>query len=341
MPNKLYQIIVVGVVLLVLCGLLTACGSSTPIPESDQSSNAPSAYEGKKILWVDSYHKEYEWSASIETGIRNVLNDTGIELKIVRMDTKRNTDDELRKNAATQAKAEIESFNPDVVIASDDNVQKYLVVPYLKDTSLPVVFCAVNWDALPYGYPASNVTGMLEVELTIQLIEHLQQYAQGDRLGYLSGDTDTDRKVVQICNERFFAGAMEPYFVETFDEYKATFLELQEKVDILYLRNNAGIEGWDDEEAESFIGDNTKIPTGSSSDWMAPYVLITLAKSGVEQGEWAAQAALRILDGTPVSEIPVAENKEGDLILNLNLVEQLKVVFAPSLLKNAEIYGGE
>jgi ABC-type uncharacterized transport system substrate-binding protein len=309
--------------------------------ESDQSAQASSAYAGKKLLWVDSYHEGYEWSDSIETGIRNALDDTEIEFKIVRMDTKQNTDTESRENAAAQAKAEIEAFDPDVVIASDDNAQKYLVVPYLKDTSLPVVFCGVNWDASPYGYPANNVTGMIEVEQSVQLIEHLEQYAKGERLGYLSGDTDTDRKVVQICNERFFAGAMESRFVKTFDEFKTTFLQVQEEVDILYLRNNAGIEGWDDEEAESFIRDNTRIPTGSSNDWMAQYALITLAKSGAEQGEWAVQAALRILDGASVSEIPIAENKQGDLILNLDLAEQLEVVLAPSLLKNAKIYGGE
>jgi ABC-type uncharacterized transport system substrate-binding protein len=39
-----------------------------------------------------------------------------------------------------------------------------------------------------------------------------------------------------------------------------------------------------------------------------------------------------------VSSIPVAENKKGKLVLNLALAEKLGVVFAPSMLKNAEVY---
>ena len=109
----------------------------------------------------------------------------------------------------------------------------------------------------------------------------------------------------------------------------------------MYFGNNAGIEGWDDEEALQFVTENTQIPTGARQEWLAPYVLVTLAKSGAEQGEWSANTALSILDGTPVSDIPVAENKKGELVLNLDIAEQLGVVFSPALLRNAEIYASE
>jgi ABC-type uncharacterized transport system substrate-binding protein len=70
---------------------------------------------------------------------------------------------------------------------------------------------------------------------------------------------------------------------------------------------------------------------------MAPYVLADLGKLPEEQGEWAAGAALKILGGTPVSEIAIEQNKKGRLILNLNLAEKLEIVFSPSLLKSAKI----
>ena len=108
-----------------------------------------------------------------------------------------------------------------------------------------------------------------------------------------------------------------------------------------YIGNNAGIDRWDDEEIEAFVAENTQIPTGTINPWLAPYGLITLAKRPEEQGEWSAQTALRILDGTSVSEIPLAENKQGELILNFDIAEKLGVVFSPSLLRNAEVYGSE
>jgi hypothetical protein len=330
-----------GIMLLLVWAGMAGCNSPTPAPEAYQTVKTEPDYAGKKVLFVNSYHQGYEWSDGIETGLQHVLAGTGVELKLVRMDTKRNPSDEFAKSAGLAAKAEIEAFKPDVVITADDNAQKYLVVPYLMDTGLAVVFCGVNWDASIYGFPTSNMTGMVEVELPDRLIEHLRTYAKGDRVGYLTVDSETERKVAEIYNERFFDGKMQVYWVRTFDEFKEAFIKAQEEVDILFLGNNAGIDRWEQDEVEKFIADNTSIPSGTINSWLAPYTLITLAKSAEEQGEWAAQAALRILAGTPASEIPLAENKKEELILNLEIAGKLAIVFPPSMLRNAEIYGSQ
>jgi ABC-type uncharacterized transport system substrate-binding protein len=332
-------------VILVLVILVAGCSPATPATDSvadavpGQEDNSGPDYTGKKILWVNSYHMGYPWSDGIESGLHEVLDATGVELKIVEMDTKRNSDEAFGQSAGMKAKAEIEAFQPDVVIASDDNAQKYLIVPYLKGTELPVIFNGVNWDASAYGFPTSNVTGMIEVELPDQLVELLKAHAEGNRIGYITIDTETERTVVETYNQRFFDGQMQPYWTTTQDEFKTAFLAAQQEVDILFMGNNAGSVKWEEEEMEQFVLKNTTIPTGSINDWMAPYSLLTLAKSAKEQGEWSAQAALSILDGTPVSEIPVAENKKGEMIVNLDLADKLGVVFAPSLLKNALILG--
>lgn len=329
--------------LLVLVILATGCSpaipAAAPAPDTApaQEDNAGPDYAGKKVVFVDSYHQGYAWSDGVESGIHEVLDETGVEIKIIRLDTKRNPDEAFGQAAGQKAKAEIEAFQPDVVIASDDNAQKYLVVPYIKGTNLPVVFCGVNWDASGYGYPTSNVTGMIEVELPDQLVELLKGYAKGERIGYITIDTETERKIVDTYNQRFFNGQMQPYWVTTQEEFKTAFLAAQQEVDILFMGNNAGSDMWDKEEMKQFVSRNTTITTGSINDWMAPYALLTLAKSSKEQGEWAAQAALKILDGTSVSEIPVAENKKGEMIVNLDLADKLGIVFAPSLLKTAVI----
>ena len=344
----LFTWLLIGIVLLMLGIVLSACTASTPAATSGAASAPKTAttqaastranYTGKKILFINSYHEGYAWSDGVEKGVHTVLDGTGIDLKFVRMDTKRNPDEAFAKTAGTQAKAEIDAFKPDVVIAADDNAQKYVIVPYFKGASLPIVFAAVNWDASIYGYPTSNVTGMIEVELPGQLVEQLKAYAKGTRLAYLTVDSETERKVVDIYNQRFFNGQMKTYWVKTQDEFKEAYLRAQTEVDILFMGNNAGSDRWDQAEMEKFIRDNATIPSGSINDWMAPFSLVTLAKSSEEQGEWSAKAALQILDGTPVSSIAVAENKKGKLILNLELAKQLGVVFAPSMLKNAEIY---
>ncbi len=333
--------IIPGILLLLLVGILSACDSSLAAPTEPTAARATSAapnFSGKKILWVDSYHQGYEWADAIQLGIEDALKGTGAELKIVHLDTKRNPDQEFGEAAGLAAKREIDTFKPDVVIATDDNAQIFVVVPYLKDQGIPVVFAGVNWDASIYGYPASNVTGMVEVELPIQLVNHLKQYSQGDRVGFIAIDAETEQKIAGIYNERFFDGQMKTYWAKSWADFKEGFLKLQSEVDIVIVSNNAGAADWNQVEAAEFFNTNTKVPTGSINNWMAPYALLVLGKSGDEQGRWAAQAALEILDGTPVSELPIVENKLGKLIINLDIAETLDIAFSPSLLKNAEVY---
>jgi ABC-type uncharacterized transport system substrate-binding protein len=313
--------------------LLAAPSTTTPIVEADKPD-----YTGKKVFWVDSYHLGYEWSDGLEKTLENSFKDTGIELKSIHLDTKRNVSEEFGQAAGLKAKAEIDSFRPDVVIATDDNAQKYVVVPFLKDTDIPVVFIGINWDAAPYGYPAKNVTGMVEVELPVQLVNHLKQYAKNDRIGYVAADVETERVVVSIYNERFFNGNLNIYWAKSFAEFKQGFLKLQKESDIIFVSNNAGINDWNEAEAIKFFTENTTVPTGSVYVWMAPYTLMVLGKDTEEQGQWAAQTAMKILEGSPPSHIPLTENKKGKLIINLDIAEKLNIVFPPSLLKNAEIY---
>ena len=46
----------------------------------------------KRVLFIDSYHQDYSWSARIAAGAREILNAEGMEMEIYSMDTKRNPD---------------------------------------------------------------------------------------------------------------------------------------------------------------------------------------------------------------------------------------------------------
>ena len=307
-------------------------------PESEQKpAGRP---PGRKILWVSSYHEGYEANDDIERGIRAVLKDKAVQLQVLHMDTKRNDAEEFGRQAGLRAFAMVKEFAPDVVIASDDNAQKYLVVPYLLNTGIPIVFCGVNWDASIYGYPAKNVTGMVEVDL-IELFEHLQRHARGTRIGYLGGNVETERKVIDIYNRRFFKGTMKSYLVTSMDEFKTAFLKAQEEVDMLYISNYTGITDWDRIEAELFLGRHTRIPTGSHHGFMAPYVVFVVAKIMEEHGTYAATTALRILEGASPEEIPLSENSRAELILNLRMAEAASIVPPLALLRTATVIGQE
>ncbi len=310
------------------------------VPEpgvTTQASAAKEKYAGKKILYIDSYHEGYEWSDGITTGIRDTLKGTGVDLRVVRMDTKRNPTEDFKLAAAAKVRDEITAYKPDVVLSSDDNAFKYVIQQYYKDAKLPVVFCGLNWDASGYGAPYSNTTGMVEVSLTAQILGNLQPFAKGTRLGYLSADTETEHKNLIYYEKLFGLKFEKTYFVKDMASWKTAFAALQKEADLVIFENNAGIADWDDKVAEDFARANIAVPVGTTNAWTMKESVLGITKVPNEQGEWSAKAALRILDGTPPSSIPLVKNEKGTLIINLGLAEKLGIVFPPNILKNAQV----
>ena len=291
----------------------------------------------KKILFINSYHQGYEWSDGITQGIEETLKNTPVELKTVYMDTKRQRNKEKIKAMALKMKQVIDDFKPDVVIASDDNASKYVIKPYYKDASLPFVFCGVNWDASPYGFPFSNVTGMEEVSLIKAIVHNLQAYTKGERIGLLSIDAISGRRNAENFEKQLEKKFDKVYYVKTFADWQQKYQQLQTQVDMLILENPKGIENWDNKTGLAFIETHTKIPSGTTHVWLAPYALLAIAKIPQEQGIWSATTALAILKGKAIKEIPIVQNEQGRLFINLKLGNQLKLVFKPELMEIAEI----
>lgn len=295
----------------------------------------------KKILYVNSYHEGYVWSDDITQGVNSVLDGReDVELKITYMDTKRNMSEDFKKAAALRVKDLIESWKPDVVIASDDNASKYLIAPYYKGADLPFVFCGLNWDASVYGFPVSNVTGMIEVSLYQSVIDALRRFARGGRVGYLASDTVTGRKelenIVKLFNTDF-----KVHFVKTFDELKQAFLDLQEEADMVVMREFGSVKGFDHNEMTEFVKTNISVPTGATHRDLVHYALITFSNIGEEQGEYAAKTALEILAGKSPKNIPVVANKKSKTYLNMILAKRLGVKFPMELIENAHLISAE
>lgn len=291
-----------------------------------------------EIVFVDSYHEGYAWSDGITRGLEEGLEGSGHNLTIVRMDTKRNKGDDFKDEAAQKALEVIRAKNADVVIACDDNASKHLVAPHLKGTETPVVFCGVNWDASGYGFPAPNVTGMVEVASVDELVSMLLPGAAGDRVGYIGPDTTTERKNAEHTEKAFgeFLNITEEVFVADFEAFKAEYAALQDKVDVVVFPNYAGIDGWDDAAAEEFMLANTKVPTGSMHDFMAPFVMLVFGKVAEEQGRWSAETALEIIDGKSAGDIPIVANSEGYMVINAKLITQAGVDLPVELVEMAD-----
>jgi len=289
----------------------------------------------KKVLFIDSYHAGYAWSDGEVQGAKGVIGDK-YDFKVIHMDTKRNSSPEALKKAGDAAKAEIDAWKPDVVITADDNAAKLVIVPFYKDSDLPFVFCGVNWDASAYGFPSKNVTGVLEVSVIKPLLDSMQKFAKGSRVGFIGKDNETDRKEADQL-KKLGVQLTVTKFVNTFDEWKTEYTKLQDEADMLIVINNAGISGWDDKEAMKFTREITKIPSGSSHDFIAPFVLINYAKLAEEQGELAAGIAINILEGKSIKDFPIVSNKKGQMYVNMAIAKKLGIQFPLEMIKSAKV----
>ena len=118
------------------------------------------AEERFKVLVVFSYEQDYLWEVEIREEIEKVFSPYA-DLTFFYMNTKVALENGSEK--AVEAFSLYQQLQPDGVIAVDDNAQSLFVVPYLKNrVSTPVIFCGVNADPKAYGYPAENVSGILE-----------------------------------------------------------------------------------------------------------------------------------------------------------------------------------
>lgn len=163
-----------------------------------------------KVLYVNSYDMDLGWSRDVLKGALSVFNvdmDANFKLddsispvkfRLHNMNTKKNKSEAYKRQAGQAAKALIESWQPDLVICVDDNASKYLIVPYFKDSKIPFVFCGVNWSADEYGFPCSNVTGMIEVFPIQEILNILGPHAKGNRLGFISRENLSEKKTSNI-----------------------------------------------------------------------------------------------------------------------------------------------
>lgn len=278
----------------------------------------------ERCLLLYSYHQGYEWNDGIDRGATGVLKGE-CEIRRFFLDSKRNKSPEFIQNKAEEARALIESWKPNVVIAADDNASKYVVVPYLKGGETPVLFCGVNWEAKRYGFPASNVTGMVEVSPIVPLIKVGLQMVMGRKVKahFIAADVVTEHKEFIRFEREFAQRGVEivPHFVENFEQWKAAYQASQQSNALLVLSNNAGVRQWDQPAAERWVEQNSRVFSISANPWMSQLAHITMGKVADEQGAWAAQKALAILEGAEVSSIAMTTNKQWKLQVNRPLLE--------------------
>ncbi|MEJ2619656.1 MAG: hypothetical protein P8163_05215 [Candidatus Thiodiazotropha sp.] len=280
------------------------------------------AYSKNKCLYISSYHQGYAWSDGVERGLRKSIG-TQCELKQIDMDTKRHKDEAYKQQVAKEARDLILSWKPDVVITADDNAAKYVIQLYFKGHEIPFVFCGINWNVDAYGFPYSNTTGMVEVAPIDVLFNKARSIRVGaERAVYLGADTLTEEKNAVRFEEMAekIGLQLDRHLVASMAEWLAAY-ETAQEYDFLIIGSNSGINDWNESEVIDRLKLTTHILSLTTHNWMMPYSMLGFTKIPEEHGEWAAKAALAILDGVSPTDIPIVSNRKWEIWVNHSMLE--------------------
>jgi ABC-type uncharacterized transport system substrate-binding protein len=302
-----------------------------------------------KVLVVMSYDPDYKFVKKIRQGIDSILSDT-CRIEYFYMNTKNNLAGGPQK--AKAAFALYKKMRPDGVIAADDNAQSMFVVPYLKNkVKTPVMFCGVNEAPEKYGYPADNVSGILERMTISQSLAFAKQLIPAIRtFGYMSCDSPTGRTILKYFQHEAHTFPMElaaARFPKTLIETKAMAKELSGLCDVLFIPTMSGTKDdngvpLSDRQLLPVVTDIFAKPVIGNQKFTIQYgMLCGMTQHPNEQGFTAAKMLLKAMQGTPIRDIPITRNRLSQAIINVTVMKAFDIKPKPILLKDTELIRGK
>jgi len=305
-----------------------------------------------RVFFLDSYHEDYEWSQKVLQGIKEGLTGTQTDLNVFYMDTKQHPDEAHKNVMGQKARAAIDKYKPDLLITSSDDAQHYVGRHY-AGKNMPLVFCSVLANPKNYGYPASNVTGLLlrtyHKESLKLLGKHLPSVKRvvsvGDDSPTNLGGLSWMRKDLAQAGGDIRVKVIKYQQVGTFAEWKKTVAHYQDKTDALLfgmyhtLRDDSGNTA-DPEKVMRWTVSNSSLPEVGLTEWVMRHGgLMGVVVSGYQHGYQAGKMATEILTKKKrPSDIPLRAPEKGKIVVNSARFRNLGIPIPRTLTRGVKIY---
>lgn len=289
-----------------------------------------------RVFVLHSYSKNFSWVKSVNLGIKQVFNDKSyISLRYYYMNTKTPHHSSYLKRVARDAKKAIDAWQPDILIAVDNNAQNLVAKHYENKTNMKIVLAGTTPDILNYKMIKNkpNVAGIFEV-IPVRAIKEVLSlvFHHKRRIYYLSDNSNTAKSIEKNILDSHWGKytLVEHQRVNTFAQWKKAIQQAQSKADIVLvsvfqtltdkgkLISSRKVIEWSNQ--------HSKIPiVGIYEFFIINGGLMAIAVSGIEQGYTAAWITLQVIEKKlNIAELPILPSKNFSLYIRK---KQLKSKF--------------
>lgn len=271
-----------------------------------------------RVLVLNSYATDFAWTKDINVGLNWVFDKKPYSIQYHYMDTKRNPSQEYKEKAGQLARSLIERWEPDVILAVDDNAQQFAARYFTDRPNIDIVYTGVNAEASAYGFDkAKNVTGILERIPFTSLKEIFLQILPEDRrrIVHYSDDSETSEAIHQEMENFDWKpiNLIEHRKVATFEEWKQFITNSGKVADFLLIthyhtlrRSSTDNTVVSPKEVMQWTVENAPIPDiGCWGFYVDDGGMLAVGLSPYEMGEVPGKMVVDIIDHhRKASEIP-------------------------------------
>jgi len=290
-----------------------------------------------RVLILNSYHKGYQWTDDLVDGITSTLKERvpDVEVWTDYLNLKHFSSDLHSKLELDKLRGEYKRLSFDAVIISDDpgfNLVLEHRTELFKDT--PIIFVGLNnFDVSRLdGFP--RITGVSEsIDFTKTLDVTLALHPKTKRVIILSRSSITGKiNVNQMgkVQEKYIDRAKFEYWTDlTISEVATRLREIPKNEAIIFP-----VDVLNDEQGNQ-LGPQALIsrlhaaslnPIYTAWDfWLGFGIVGGNLQSGKRHGSLAAEMAIRIINGTPVSDIPVALESPNPYMFDYRALKEFDI----------------
>ncbi len=289
-----------------------------------------------KVFILNSFHEDFPANlvSGYINGITEILEKENVDfiLKIYDMDILRK-DKNTQQEAAKEAKNLINEFNPDLIFATDEKAQTFVIVPNYLNTDVPIVYLSLSEDPANYGYvSARNVAGVIENDHFQDAVDYLKSLVPSVKKIAVVGTSKWEsivRDLEEQQNEIKSVEFVGWHTTSHFSELKELVIEYQDKTDAFLF---TPLDFLLDEEGNEvsikvttrWVSENSNVPDVSL--WPTPPLgsFSAVTYSPYEQGKEAGKIAYQILiKGKKPSSFEIRTTEIGDHYINLARAQTL------------------